>query len=437
VLRPCIQALTWLVLAVAAQAETRMTGDLPRRAALGFEAGEQGGALVVQRVDAGSAAAAAGVAVGDQLLAVEGRPVGKPHLGEDLLRRLRGGARVALALRRGERRLELAFTPEPLGLEALDGVESVYGELRTPDGARLRSILTRPSGSGGRLPAIFLTQWVSCDSVEILDRSPFAEVLRGLATSSGAVMIRVERSSGGDSVGPGCHELDHDTELAHYAHAFEVLTRHPWVDPARVVIFGMSLGSASAPLLARGRPVAGVVVSGGGALTYYERMLGFERGLAKPEELDGLMRGSAELHAEYLLRGRSPDLIRADRPELAELWTRIRGTGEGVHYGRPYSWHQQLAARDLAAAWAALDAPALVVYGEYDQFEAPAAHQAIGRIVNRVRPGRARVLEVPRLGHDYRVYATPEDAVAWRGGHAAPGLVVAPILEWLRETALR
>lgn len=311
-----------------------------------------------------------------------------------------------------------------------------------PDGTRLRTVVTRPQGVTPPLPAIFLTKWVSCDGVEPLDEDAWGQVIRGLVTRSNAVFIRVERAGGGDSEGPACHELDYDTEVAHYQAAFDRLTRDPGIDPDRVVIFGMSLGSTTAPLVAKGRRVAGVVVSGGGAFTYFERMLafdriGFERDGVPAAEIDGLVRRSAELHVEYLLRGRAPAEIAAARPDLGAHWRRLRGTSPHDHYGRPYAWHQQAAQKDFAAAWAAVDAPVLVVYGEYDQFEPAPAHRAVGEIVNRAHPGRARVVEVPGMNHFYRVFADPIAAAKDEPGHDAPELAVAPMLDWLKERFTR
>jgi hypothetical protein len=42
----------------------------------------------------------------------------------------------------------------------------------------------------------------------------------------------------------------------------------------------------------------------------------------------------------------------------------MRGTGDGVHHGRPYAYHRQLARRDLLGAWADLAAPVLVLHAE-------------------------------------------------------------------------
>jgi hypothetical protein len=425
----------------AARAESVLTGDLPRQAALGFAVEQDAGKLRLGRLDPDSPAARAGLRDGDVVVEVGGRRFVKDYVGADLLRRLDGGVEVELTVERAGQPLSTRFTPQPLALEAVSGVDTVYGVVEMPDGARLRTLVTRPRGASGPLPAIFFTQWVSCDSVEFTHSDIGLEVMRGVAERSGMAMIRVERSSGGDSEGPGCHELDYDTEVAHYRTAFRALVRPPLVDPRRTVVWGNSLGSTTAPLVAAGQSVAGMIVGGGGAQTYFERMLqfdriGFERSDTDPGEVDRWMRQHAEFHVEYLLHGKSPEQVAAQRPDLAGVWGRMRGTGDGVHYGRPYAYHQQAAAKDFLAAWAGVAAPALVLYQEYDQFEYAEGHRVIAETLNRLRPGSASYLELPRMGHDFRVYPSREAAAAWRGGHPAPELAIQPILRWLLERGL-
>jgi len=297
--RVLVTALVFLVLGAAPgsplAAEVRVEGDLPRRADAGFGLRAVDGALVVRRLVADSAAARAGLREGDRLLAVDGRSVASPSEGIERVRSLDGGRAATLSVGRESGTAEIRFTPPPLPYEELTGVDTTYGVVTTPDGARLRSVVTRPRGAAGPLPAIFLLQWVSCDGIEPLGADAFEQVVRAVAERSGAVLLRVDRSSGGDSEGPGCHQLDYETELAHYRHAFDALTAQPGIDRRRIVVFGMSLGSTTAPLLAAEREVAGVVVSGGGALTYFERLLafdrlGFELGGTPPAEIDARLR---------------------------------------------------------------------------------------------------------------------------------------------------
>lgn len=418
-------------------AQTTLRGDLPRAAELGFSTRSDDGALVVRAVDDGSAADDAGLEPGDRVTAVQGEDFDKPYVGRDLLRRLDGDREAVLTVGRDGAERTIRFTPPQRPLEAIDGLEIVFDDLTTPDGARLRTIVSRPSGTAGPLPAVFYVQWVSCSTVE-LDDSPHRQVLQGVAERSGMVFLRVERSTAGDSEGPGCHELDWDTELAHYRHAFDELARHPWVDPDRIVVWGGSLGSTFAPFVARGNAVLGVAMAGGGAQTYLERMIefdriGFERSDLDPREIHERMVEHVQFHVEYLVHGKTPETIARERPDLADVWGRIRGTGDGVHYGRPYAYHQQAASKNFLGAWLELDVPVLVVYGEFDQFERRHGHELVAEMVNRERPGTARFAMLPRTGHSARMYPSAEDAASWRMGHPVSELVLRPLLEWLRD----
>lgn len=426
-----------LLVAAPVKAQTTLRGDLPRGAELGFRTASEDGRLLVRDVAPGSPAARAGLAEGDAITAVADRGFERPYVGRDLLRRLDGDVEAVLTVQRGGVAREIRFTPPPRPLEEVEGLEIVYDHLETPDGARLRTLATRPAGTNGPLPAVFFVQWVSCDTVE-LGGSAVSQVMQGLAERSGMVFLRVERSASGDSEGPGCHELDYDTELAHYRFALDTLVGHPWVDRHRVVVWGESLGSTFAPQLAVGREVAGVVMVGGGAQTYIERMIqfdriGFERGGLDPREIQERMLQHIRFHVLYLLDGEDPDAIARRHPELAGVWDRIRGTGDGVHYGRPYAYHRQAAGKDLLEAWLEVEAPVLVLYGEYDQFEYAHGHELVARMVNRLRPGSARYVGLPRTGHSFRAYPSAEDAAAWSLGQPVPELVLQPILEWLRD----
>ena len=324
-------------------------------------------------------------------------------------------------------------------LEYLPGVETEYGQVSTSVGARLRTIVTRPAGASSKLPAIFHTQAVSCGSLEPLPADRLT-VLGGLAQRSGMVLIRVERAGTGDSEGPACSALDYDTEVRHYREAFDQLTRHPWVDPNRMVIYGSSLGSTTAPLVAQGKKIAGIVIQGGGALTYLERMIAFDRrylersGRYRPEQIHDEMVRRIAFHQLYLMGGKTPEQIAAEYPQLASVWQSIRGGAEASpHYGRPYAWHQQAARKNFLGAWAKIAAPIFVAYAEYDQFEPLASHRVIVDTVNRLRPGTARLVELKGLDHS--VWRYPDAIAAYReeGGKRAPEALLEPMLAWLRE----
>lgn len=322
-------------------------------------------------------------------------------------------------------------------LRSIHGLESEYGAVRTSEGTRLRYILTRPQRTTGPLPALFIVQWVSCGSIDFDPERP--SLLRELAMRSGLVMIRVERSGTGDSEGVPCSELDYDTELRHYREALDQLARHAWVDPERIVVHGISLGATTVPLIAEGRRVAGLLVQGGGALTYLERMIHFDRlylersGRYRPEQIQSEMLRRIRFHHEYLVGARTPAEVEAAFPELAGVWSSIRGAEPDSHYGRPFAWHQQAARHDFLAAWTRIEAPVMVVYGEHDQFESRHGHRLIVDTVNRLRPGTATYVEIAGADHELEIHPDAQSAYRADGGERRMELFLEPALAWLRR----
>jgi pimeloyl-ACP methyl ester carboxylesterase len=325
-------------------------------------------------------------------------------------------------------------------LEAINGLDSHYGVLEIRNGPRLRTVLTRPSGSRGPLPAILFVQWLSCDSIELpaSQTDGWSRMLRHIARDSGAVMMRTEKAGVGDSEGGPCAGLDYETELRHHREALAALRQSGQADPERIVVFGASMGGNMAPLVAQGQEVAGVMIWGGGAHTWFERMLGFER---RAKELEGLPAGELDSYVKqvtrffhgYLLDGRTPEAIVRDAPELEGVWARIVGTGEGTHYGRPLAFHWQAQARNWPAAWAAVKAPVLAVYGEYDWFESADAHRLVADLVNAGEPGRGRFVVIPKTDHHFVRY--PDRLAAYReeGGTVNADAAADEMLHWLRE----
>jgi hypothetical protein len=296
-----------------------------------------------------------------------------------------------------------------------------------------------------RHPLLF-TQWVSCGSIEYREGSNARELLGALARDSGLALVRIERSALDDS-GPGCGDLDYDTELAHYIEAYAELLDDERLDASKVFVYGSSLGSTTAPLVAlalqdAGFDIAGIMVQGGGGVTYYERMLNFDRIYLErrpadvaPAEIHDQFLARAKFQYEYLVEGRHPDEVANDSPAMAKIRNDILGMGETDQYGRPYAWHQQAAKHNFLAAWAAVDAPVLVVFNEFDQFETRHGHKLIVDTVNRLRPGTATFVERPGIGHSDNRYDSIEDAYTREGGTPAWQEAAAVFLEWVKTVA--
>ena len=330
-------------------------------------------------------------------------------------------------------------------LEQIPGVVTVYGSVETGDGVRLRTLIAIPESASAPLKPLLFTQWVSCGSVEYRAGSGGREILARLARESGLALVRVERAGSGDSEGPACDALDYDTEVQHYTDAFAQLLENELIDPSAVYLYGASLGTTTAPLVAaalqtKGYDIAGIAVQGGGALTHFERMLIFDRlylerrpDAVAPASIHDEMRARSRFHTEYLINGRQPDDIAADSAEMAAVRADIRGLGETDHYGRPFAWHQQAARRNFLAAWAAVDAPALVIFNSFDQFETRDGHALIVETINRLRPGTAKLIEQQGVGHSNRRFESLEAAYAGEGGEPAWDETASLLTGWFQE----
>ena len=182
-------------------------------------------------------------------------------------------------------------------------------------------------------------------------------------------------------------------------------------------------------------------MQGGGAVTYLERMLAFERYyLERRESIDPgtiheQMMDRIRFYEEYLGGGRSPDDIAADSPAMAAVREDIRGLHRGTHYGRPFAWHQQAARRNFLRAWVEIGLPTLVVFHGFDQFESRHGHRLIVDMVNRGRPGSAEFVELARLDHGGSLYPTIEDAYEGRLGVPGGAVLAATVGRWLARLA--
>jgi len=324
--------------------------------------------------------------------------------------------------------------------ETHPGLDTIPGTLTARDGTRLRTFVTRPAGARRPLPAILFVQWLSDSTIELPESAHdgWSRMLKRVARESGVVMMRTDKRGVGDSEGGPCSQLDYLTELSDHRDALEHLARLDVVDRQRIIVFGASMGANYAPLLAAGQPIAGVVTWGGGARTWFERMLAFERNRRELSDLPAdrinaeMKQVEAFLHA-YLVEGKSTARITEENPVLGAAWPRLVLGAEGdTHYGRPLAFHQQAHAQDWAAAWGQVDAPALVLFGEYDWYEDAAGAALAARIAARRHRERTRFRIVPQTDHHFMRFERPEDAVRGSGGTVAEGPVVEEILAWLK-----
>src|SRR5213595_4102530 len=105
--------------------------------------------------------------------------------------------------------------------ETYPNVDVIYDSVTAPDGNRLRTIVTKPRDTKGKLPVIFVAGWLSCDSVEAPPGTKDASglVFQSLARLPQFSLFRVDKQGVGDSEG-NCEETDFESELDGYRAAF-------------------------------------------------------------------------------------------------------------------------------------------------------------------------------------------------------------------------
>lgn len=369
-------ALGLTTLSLFAQSET----DLPRRGyfGVGLEKGDEG--VRVFAVTPGSTAAAAGIAVGDVIETIDGRPSGPPEAAAAAVGRHKAGETVTLRVRREGNSRTIEATLKPFPLEQMTNAAVQYGSVAPLPNVRLRTILSIPTGqSSVRYPAVLLIQGGGCGSIE----SPFSvnvaqPGLIHVVGSKGFVTMRVEKSGVGDSEGPSCDSIGFTEELAGYHAALKALSSHPSVDPKRIYLLGISLGGVFAPLLAQETTVAGIIVYG------------------------------------------------------------TPGGPTDPYPGRSERFFREFATVNVRGAWSSVATRVLVLHGEYDADPAVSAdvHQLIARTVNAGK-GSAEYRELAGLDHCWTRHPSLEASKDRCGqGEQTPALADA-VMEFLRNPEKR
>jgi pimeloyl-ACP methyl ester carboxylesterase len=323
--------------------------------------------------------------------------------------------------------------------ESYPNVDVIYDSVTTPDGKRLRTIITKPRNAKGKLPVIFVAGWLSCDSVEAPAGTKDATslVFQGLARLPQFSLFRVDKQGVGDSEGV-CAETDFDSELGGYRAAFRALKNYEFIDTNRVFILGISNGGGFASLVpespAEQQQVRSYISVGGWAKTWFEHMLEIERRrftlIGKtPTEVTEMMKRAATLYYEWLIKGRSVDDILKEQPQLADLWPEGK---DHVHlYGRPLTFYQQLQKLNLAAAWSRVTAPTYALRGEFDWIMSREDHQLIAAYVS-ANGGDVYAYEVPKMGHTFQHYLSLADAFKGKEAPFEPK-VIGLVTDWLMK----
>jgi pimeloyl-ACP methyl ester carboxylesterase len=388
--------------------------SLPRRVLLGAVAvaaptGASG--VLVRSVIAGSPAEHGGVRGGDIITRVGATDITGVDQFVATMRAEHPG-RVGVVVMRDNSPMTLSVTLLPRPVETAPDFDILYTSV-TADAARRRVIVTRPR-TPGRHPAVLLVGGIGCFSFDDAGGPPsaYTQVLYHL-TRRGFVTVRVEKSGVGDSEGAPCPQVDFDNEAAGYTAALHAMEQYGFVDPARVFLFGHSIGGIEAPMIAEhDSTIRGIIAMSTVGIAWFEYELANLRrqlvlqGVA-PDSVDKAMRVKERCMHQLLVERRAlTDLLAADstcRPY--------------VQYPAHYTYMQEVAAQDIASIWREVRARVLVVYPTSDFITSEDEHRYLVNAINAMHPGMATFATVQGMDH----YLAAEESMEASIKDARPG----------------
>jgi pimeloyl-ACP methyl ester carboxylesterase len=256
-------------------------------------------------------------------------------------------------------------------------------------------------------------------------------MLRVVMLRAPVQFVRVEKPGVGDSEGPDCSASDLDDDVAAFRAGIRAALADPGADPARLFLFGGSVGAALVPLLAQEfnalrRHRDGRVHTHLVRAHARDRAGRLTLSGSAPSEVNRAMKAFAEFYERVLLQRLTPAAAIARNPALGRIWY----DGPAHQYGRAIRYFQQLQALDVEAAWDRVRVPTLVLWGEYDWIM---SRDEAERSVAVLRAHDAtQVTYVVRRGmnHHFDVFADPVAAFNETNGTFDEGAAQA-IVDWI------
>lgn len=388
---------------------------LPRKAFFGAAFQPSNGHLIIDYIAETGTAAQLNLKVGDRLDALNGTAITQVDDLYAVIDRSAAGDRVEVTvLRDGQSRTESgSFVGRPLETSTLSDV--VYDAAPYKDGL-LRVIINKPRIEG-KHPAMLFIPGYTCSSIDNLtDDHPYKRIVDAFA-AEGYVTLRIEKSGLGDSRNtPKCESCDLLDEVENFEAGLRKLKSLPYVDTTRIIVFGHSMGGIIAPALSAKNNVAGVVVYGTTAKSWFEYQIEMHRvqtaltGVS-PLEVEEYVRSQYELNYRFFVKNEPLSEIAKGKQEDELLRTAWGWDGDGMIFSRNAEYWRQIQSYPHLQNWASTSADVLVLFGESDfQAFSLADHQQIVDAVNFPDGNRARLVTFAETDHYFAKVGNMQDA---------------------------
>ncbi|MCZ8331726.1 MAG: alpha/beta fold hydrolase [Flavobacterium sp.] len=322
---------------------------------------------------------------------------------------------VQLTVLRGKKKLILKAKAVERPYETDDNATVIYDEVAYK-GGQLRVIINKPFKEN-KMPAMLFIPGYTCSSIDDLPNyHPYKRIVDAYV-DAGYVTLRVEKSGLGDSKNtPPCESCDLLDEIENFEVGLKKLKSLPYVDPNQIIIVGHSMGGIVAPAISAKNKVAGVVVYGTTAKSWFEyqiEMYRVQNALSgmNPIEVEQSVIAQYDLNYRYFVKKEKLEDIAKDTKADSILRTSWQYDGKGKIYSRNAEYWRQIQDYPHLENWKNTTAKVLVQYGESD-FEAfsKADHQQIVNTVNFFNPGNATLMTYPSTDHYFAKSGTMQEA---------------------------
>lgn len=325
------------------------------------------------------------------------------------------GQEVQLSVLRGKKKITLKAKVVARPFETDDNAEVIYDEANFR-GGQLRVIINKPFKEN-KMPAMLFVPGYTCSSIdELTNDHPYKRIIDAYV-DAGYTTMRIEKSGLGDSKNtPPCESCDLMDEIENFEVGLKKLKSLSYVDTNQIIIVGHSMGGIIVPAIAAKNNVAGVVVYGTTAKSWFEYQLEMYRvqnALAgmNPIEVEQSVVEQYDLNYRYFVLKESLEEMAKDAKADSVLINVWGYDGKGKIYDRNAEYWRQIQDYPHLENWKNTKAKVLVQFGESDfQAFSKADHQQIVNTVNHFHPGNATLIAYPSTDHYFAKSGTMQEA---------------------------
>jgi pimeloyl-ACP methyl ester carboxylesterase len=388
-----------------------------------------GKGVLIETIVPNSTAEKAGFKKGDILLRLNDTETNLPEVAVKLVGEQQAGRDFTYELIRDKKLIKGTSVFEPMPVEKYEGMEMIYGSVKTVNGNQ-RLIISRPPGKQKHGALVFIGG-IGCYSLDFPMEPNRSEVqLLNKLTRDGYVCVRAEKPGVGDNRKcTPCNEVSFNDEIEGYVSAIQAIKQYDYIDSTKIYIIGHSMGGVMAPVIAQRANIRGIIAYGTIGSNFIEYLAKTRRTLGEaynmdPVETDDYIKDWCECAGYYFVEGLTTQEASKKKAACLEYLS--------VFDFRSPKYNKELYALNIAGAWKTFNGKALLLWGESDFVASREDHQIIANTVNHYHPGNGTFMSIRASGHGMTEAANFREALTNDSGKYNPE-VGSRIAAWLKN----